>query len=563
MLTETLSRLVLAVFLSLGAVKHQVQKIHSYLIIGDKHSALQEAKAYALKSETPEAYLLWLKATCVNEDEEGAFEIWRQIHERFGELAYDRDVLETLSWSIIQKGFGSFNPSIRLLSLLCGGITQDIEGMKLIHKGLKDRNAHIRSLSLELASWYGDEPLKQEVIKLYKKEHLWQVKSAAILAAGKMKITSLIPEFLNTLSYSHASFEEKKVMMQSLLQMKDEIDLDKVRHLAKSNRAMLRCLACETLRVTGDETSLELLTELSFDSNIKVKLAAIEALACLQMPINPKVFDSFHHPELNVIQGWLDLIKQKKECSTLKQALVGEDQATALFAAAAVAQGGVFAKPLMIEMWEEPLDDYVKANLALGFLWQREKVQEAASFLASFLKTHKEPLMWSDSFFHPLKRSDLKYHPAIMNYPEAVNQATRLDLLNLLAITGYSEAQETIKDFLQESRFGICGLAAVILLGEGDSTAIDCVKQLLDDTNKEIRTQAALALAIWGKDHVALPMLMEIYHESDRSTKLKILEALGKVGSSGSIDFLIEQMQSSSQSIRVAASAVLLQTLNH
>jgi HEAT repeat protein len=143
-----------------------------------------------------------------------------------------------------------------------------------------------------------------------------------------------------------------------------------------------------------------------------------------------------------------------------------------------------------------------------------------------------------------------------------VNQVVRLELLNILAIVKEPMAQEGIKKFLQQKKWGISGVAAALLLSEGDESALEIVKNLLADPDKNIRVQAALILALWGRDEGALTVLREAYPQVSRDMKEKILEGMGRVGAPSSIPFLIETFNDPFQTLRVIAAAACLECLN-
>ena len=54
---------------------------------------------------------------------------------------------------------------------------------------------------------------------------------------------------------------------------------------------------------------------------------------------------------------------------------------------------------------------------------------------------------------------------------------------------------------------------------------------------------------------------MAEYESADRMVQIKILEALGRIGSREAIPFLLERLRESSLNMRIIAAAVLLQTI--
>jgi len=201
-------------------------------------------------------------------------------------------------------------------------------------------------------------------------------------------------------------------------------------------------------------------------------------------------------------------------------------------------------------------------NLSLGLIGQRIYTDIACSILYDGLMQQKERWMWqSVGSFRVLAPSKVKHDDAIPNYPEAVNQMTRLEVLQVLALLHYPKAQQAIKNFLQERQWEISGLASALLLTEGDDDAVDLVKQLLNENDPKIRVQAALILALWGKEEEVVTLLQQAYLTADRELKGQILEGIGRVGSTSSLQFLAERLQEPYQTLRIIAAAALLECL--
>ena len=173
--------------------------------------------------------------------------------------------------------------------------------------------------------------------------------------------------------------------------------------------------------------------------------------------------------------------------------------------------------------------------------------------------------MWDqrpNPLFKILAPSQVRYIDQIPNYPEAIDQMTRLNLCSLLAIFEDARALNALKTFLQKRNWGISGVAAATLLQEGDEQAMEVVRQLLGDSDPNVQLQACLVLAMLGKDGSVLADLQGAYPGSDHERKLQILEAIGKMGSPASYSFLLGVFQEPFPVLRVAAAAALIQCVN-
>ena len=173
--------------------------------------------------------------------------------------------------------------------------------------------------------------------------------------------------------------------------------------------------------------------------------------------------------------------------------------------------------------------------------------------------------MWDtrpNPLFQVLAPSQIRHVDHIPNYPKAIDQMTRLNLVSLLALIDDPRAIRALKTFLQKSSWGITGVAAATLLQEGGDGALELVRELMDDPDFNVRLQASLVLAMLGRDESVLSDLEKAYATADHEQKLYLLEAFGRVGNAGSFSFLITVFKEPFPILRVAAAAALIQSLN-
>ncbi|MBA3603253.1 MAG: HEAT repeat domain-containing protein [Parachlamydiaceae bacterium] len=235
-----------------------------------------------------------------------------------------------------------------------------------------------------------------------------------------------------------------------------------------------------------------------------------------------------------------------------------------LFAASAIASTGKYGSMLVLELFAKSQDPFFKMNLSIGMICQQTKVFEACQALQQGMMTEAGRWMWREvGAFRVLAPSNVKQDDEIPNAPEAINQLTRLEILNMLAIAKCPEAENSIRTYLQQRKWGLSGLATALLLMEGDESSMELVQGLLHDGDARIQMQAALTLALWGGKEEAIATLERGYEAANRETKEKILEGLGKIGSRASIPFLLERLQEPQQILRLLAASSLLQCLYH
>lgn len=554
-----------------GSEEKVAERIHAHILVRDYASACQEAKeGVAQHSESRVLWEAWLQALAKKGDEKETGTVWNQYLERFPDGCSRRDLLEHLAWGVIENGAHSASPLTRLLALLGAFYSQDAKGVALLHRALSDSNAYVRGTSVKLASHLRDAKLKAEIVRLFKKESNWQVRLEVIKALGKMHIEEAKPDLVALIGSSRSQAEEKAVAISSLVNLLDTAEKAEVEKLAKSDRGDLRLLACELIEHFELKRDVDLLLPLLQDTRADVRAAAWHALGSLRVH-TPSFFSLASKalkdpdPATAITAAWaLTLVDPTAGQEALAPWLKDDRAEVRRLAAAALVATGPYGLPLAQKTFLTSDDPYVRLNIALGLLGERVSTDKACEALAKGLFQYEERWMWQEeSLFQALAPSDIKHNEAIPNYPEAVNQMVRLEILNRLAIMRYPRTHEALRRYLKEKRWEISGMAAFLLLTEGDETAVDAVQELLKDPDQKVRNNAALVLAQWGRGDEVIQMLQEAYEGADREMKEMILEGLGRAGVATSIPFLAAKLQEPYPALRLIAAAALLQTLYH
>ncbi|MFZ0565659.1 MAG: HEAT repeat domain-containing protein [Chlamydiales bacterium] len=553
----------------------QSRRVQARLLIGDMNGAVREArKGIELYPDDPLVYEMALKSLAASGEDRELMRLWDQFHEAFPERAYKQQLLEDMCWGILNRGKKARSLSPQLISIIGAALTQDIRAVHFLREAMNHSNALIRSVAVQLAAMYGDQPLVEEIVRLFSTEKVLEVRLEVIRAIGKLKVHTLLPELIYIVGDSKRGSKEQLASIQAIVNMRESVGREELEMLVASKRSGMRQLASEVIAYCRLENSADLLMELVEDTHPEVKASALRTLGLLRISsFEGKSIVSYVRPlalhsldaQVGVTAGWVWLLNEPDTAEEgFKRWLEHSDETVRTLAAAAIASAGSYGVELAQKTIEKKTDPYVQANLALGLIGQRESCDVACQILAACLKENHEKWMMADEGpFSVLKSSTLSHNPAIPNFPDVVDQTVRLELLNLLAILEYPGAQESIKAFLKQREWRVTQLAAETLLGEGDEAAVDLVRELLSDPDKKIRCEAALILAIWGRDASAIPILLEAYPKADRQLKIKIMEALGEIGDKKSIPFLVQCLKEPSLTLRMISASVLLQTLNH
>lgn len=546
-----------------------VERARAYLLIKDPQSALSELSPL-LAAKEKEALQVWLQALADAGDEQGLLTAWDIYVKAFPEEAQSRPMLETIAWGVIHKGATSSSPSTRALAMLAGRISEDSRGVDLLVRGLRSQNSLMRLMSVQLCKEMRDAKLADEILRMLDSETVWAVRLEAICAAGNMRLKASRERLEALLAASHVTGEEQAALCQALVALTDKVDRGTVERLVRAPRAAQRILACELAAVKGLPEGTEVLLPLVEDPQAEVRSTALQALGLLREPGKGLLapYARAHLEDLDpvaaIAAAWLLTLEAPEEGKPALQRWLNHTRSDyRTLAAGAVGASGAHGLSLAREGLLSHSDPYVKMNLALACINQRVDVAEATQVLVETLKLDERWMSNQEGIFHCLGPTQVRHQEGIPNYPEAVNQVTRLEVLNLLAMLRHPQAWLAIKRFLQERNWGVSGMAAAVLLTEGDEEAVEIVKGLLQDNDLRIRTQAALVLSMWGSGSDSLEVLQNSYPTADRSMKEKILEAIGRIGNMDSIPFLMNGLKEPHQHLRIIAAAAILQCANH
>jgi len=550
------------------------QRIHSHLIIRDGLSAREEALIGLQKY--PNSKLLWqgyIRALAKNGDEKAMMLCWRHFIKRFPEESQNHEILENLAWAVIEKGAKSSSPIVRATALLGACFSQDAKGVVILRKGLSDGNSFLRAAAVKLSSLLLDASLQEGILDLFKTEKVWSVRLEAIKALGEFQREDSRDLLLKIISQEQCHSEEKAAAIESLVAIADGIESEHIEHLVQNGKAGMRQLACKFIAHFEKKDDINLLFPILHDPSRDVRAEIFQTLGRLRVSTfgNYSVIELCKQavtdpdPLVAITAAWtLTLNDSKKGQEAFELLLNHHTPEVRCLAAAALAATGKYGAPLALQAFKVNPDSFVRMNLALGLIGQRTHIQEACDCLFQGLSKQKEQWEFREvGSFSPLVSSKVKHDDSIPNYPEAVNQLARLEILEKLAIVHYPGTQQALKSFLMECNWGINGLASALLLTEGDEEAVDLVTALLKDPEQKVRIQAAIILALWSNAEETVQILQEAYPSAERELKGQILESLGRVGSPSSLVFLADKLQEPYQTLRIIAAAALLECLYH
>lgn len=500
-------------------------------------------------------------------DRERLFQNYRKYQELYPEV--NRDLVEEMAWGVIETGSQSQAPITRIIAMVAGAMSNDSRGIRILAKGHQDSHRLVRLLAGEFSCHFRDATLQEIVLVRLQQEKDYAIRLALTKGCGNMGMKEAEPILLQIISNERTRAEEKVAAIASLVNMKQSADRKEVESFVRSPRAGLRMLGSELLRWNNRREDDDLVLVLLEDANPDVKASAIETAGLLGLKAADldrlEALAKERNPEIALRAAWWMTLQNPARGQKLFQPyFLSEKSQERQLAAAFLARTGRYGFPLTINAFQATTDPFVALSLAQVLIEERKEPALAARYIREFLQHQKERIAKKSSGIAEwIALATDDDSSDIPNLKEASNQMVRLELINALAIEGDPEALEAVKALLKERSWGVTGVAASLLLTEGDPEAADLIKELLKDPSDKVRLQAALVLGIWGRSPDALSTLEQLYPRASRDQKEHILEALGSIGDSSSLPFLVERMNEHQQVLRMIAASSVLRTLYH
>jgi HEAT repeat protein len=558
-------------FIVFSAPDDFLRRIECHFLLEDYEGAIKEIKkAESVFPNDKEIQKAYIRALIALGEENEAISVLNNLYSHV-DLKNDPSILEDVAWGILKKGVNSSQYATRLSSLVGIYFTRDARAVSILKSMMKDTNAILRAVALQLSCNYRDEPLINEVVELFENEKIYLVRLEVLKTIGAMRIKSKEADLKEILKNDKATYDERALAVEALVNIYDKIDIAELKILLSSPYAGFRILGAEMgahFKIAEVKKEIALLAS---DARFDVRIAALNSIALFYKDVIPKkeikALLSKAYDDTNayvaITASFVGLLVDPLAKKHMKKWLDDPYPENRRFAAGTVAHAGVHGKDLCLYALENSRDDFVRANVAIGLIGQRENLKKCADVIYDFIKNKKIMWMWeNEGLFQILAPSEIRHIDQLPNYPEAIDQVVQLNLLSILSMLEDPRAQDAIKTFLKTKTWGITGLAAITLLQEGDEESLTLLKALLKDSDKTVRIQAALALAIIGKDKSALPILEKAYFDAPHDLKLNILEAIGRVGNMESFPFLLKVLEEPFQMLRIAAASAIIQTAN-
>jgi HEAT repeat protein len=552
------------------------KRVRNHLLIKDPDSAVAELKIHlATHPQDKTLHEMMIRSLSAAQRGVEAYKHYSYAKTLFPELKTDENLIEAFCWSILENAQYSTQYVVNVSSLIGASLTNDAKAVTILDRSLRSSSPYLRMIAVKLSAQYGDRILIEQILSLLKKEHVWFVRLEIFKTLGRLKVTKAQKPLQEILANKKSTLEEKGAAAEALLYMYDSLDKYQLESLIKSPRAGLRYFACQILAHLKKPELLTEIVSLLQDGSAEVKIAALNAFTVLGIPhdMRQKVIEHVYRlledPQDEVVitsARLLSFYDFPKAFEVLNAHMASSKQKTRCLSARALALTTSEGREKALDHLSIEKDPFVKINLAVSMLGFEEHETRLCEEIAVFLANNKEMLMIDASAnpsLHVVLPSKVPHVPEIPHYPEAVDQKTRLFLINHLAILRYRGVEGAIKKYLKSQSFGMTFAASKALMEEGAEDSAEIIENLLEDPDEKIRIQAALILGMLGGHESAVLVLQEAYPKLDRELKMAILEALGHLGSKKSIPFLTQLLDDPFNVIKIIAASSIIQCIYH
>ena len=548
------------------------KRVKDHLLLKDYSSAMDEI-SNSLK-RFPESRELKVLRIKVLSEWGRDLDAYRDYKKMMFKDVENLPILESISWSVLEKAEHSNQQVVNLSSMVGASLTRDARAVNLLLHNLSSTNAYIRMIAVKLSAQFGDKKLIDAILSKLSTETVWYVKLEMIKALSSLSVEEIRPLLKQIIASSRSSLEERAVAAEAFIHAYDDLDLKQIESLQKSERAGLRHLACGIISYLNKKGCAKILSELLKDSNSDVRMMALNTLCVIGtqekkeelLPIVDELVKD-HNPYVAMTAcGVLMYYDPSFAKSKLTDWVFHENPELRRFAATIIGRSGAQGRLLGTLILKSSSDPFVKINIAYGLLGHTKEKKECCKFIADFLKSYSKNVMLDASknpFYQVISPSMLRHTPEVVQYPIVVDQHIRLHLLNQLAMFRYEDTTELIKRYLKSGSFGMTFAASTLLLEEGGEESVEIIRELLEDPDETIKVQAALVLALYGRDADAIDTLIRAYPKVNREIKTHILEAIGHIGSKDSIPFLVDLLDDPFNVLRIIAASAIIRCIYH
>lgn len=480
-------------------------------------------------------------------------------------------IIEDLAWAVLNHKALVEDPTY-CSALVAALITGDVKAITMLSKALSSSNFFVRYVAIKQAHGISDRLIQRCLVQRIKEEKLEPLRMELSKVLCKSRLHEAKNALEEILASSAFSSQEKGFAILSLCHLYPVLDKEALFSLMRHKKPIFRNLSIQLLKKKKVSQAKSYLKEFLDDPILSVRQSALNALIQYKDSVDENLFSQLRklaqidHPTI-AIGAVLILNKTQSEYSNdlLSSCLESSSEEIRYCAAYLTGKIRMHDKAYIKSLFSSMADSFMRANLAISLFENGLRDEYIIKEIEDLLYDPTLIMMQDLNYCRVsiLSKSKVSYTPQIQDYPKIRDLGVRLHLMNMLCVADSKKVLSLMKNFLKEKMWGVSASAAMLLIQEGPTHAIELVENLVDDKDQSIALQACLVLAFLKTDANVCNRLIEHYPKCSYQLKLTILEALGRLGDKRAINFLLERLEDPFQTTNIVAASSIIQCLYH
>ncbi len=554
------------------------EHIHYHLLIRN-YTEAAKLSSEAIEELPDSAALrhLYIESLAHLGSEKKLLRAWQDYARDFPENKYEDSLLELVAKGVLKKAEVSEPYSSKYYRYAVANSFTDASSVESLKEAMQDSNFAVRDMALNAALSHGDEVLCNEIRELLERENVPAIKLKAMEVLMRIKGEEAYPLADMMIKDPKISSQERLRLVLMRLDRQKSIPREELEKLANSLNMIERLVAGYAFGYFQRAQDIDILKQLIQDPISDVRLQAITSLGLLRATeIDGQSVQELMQPimegengELALLASWVSMLAGDAQAKQkFRDFLFHTNAKLRLEATSLICYSLPHTIDLAKEFFQTHNDPYVRLNLAVQLLVQRQQIQEASDLVFTFLSKpescrFKTCMPYPMEMIWPMSLID-EQEKMMSNVPSMVqSEIVHFCLLNLLAILEDPRASPLISRFLETHHSSIALASMPQFLRAGSGPMLDLICSFFDHPDLSKRIQAAALVALLKKEEKALKILYDAYPQVDRPLKEMIITIVGQIGAKDSIPFLTEALYEPSQSLRIIAAASLMQCLRN
>lgn len=481
--------------------------------------------------------------------------------------------LENLAWSLLSHQQGA-SEQLQIASTVGAFLTRDAKAAQLLKRQLYSSNYKLRALAANFISSYRDPFLKEALLSRLKEEKQYDVKMALISSCGHLSMKEALPYLEQIMLSSQSTQEMQTAALVACVEIYEKIQPEQLDFFLSSQRAVFKKMGLKIL-LSSEKCPPEMIAYLEkmvHDEHTSVVQEALVTAAYLSartlLPEELKVaihkLKSDSHPAIALLASFAASRIEGKLDEGYQQFLFHRDRNIRITAIKLAGSLGPQAHAGLMQLLEDE-DRFIRLNAALTLMSYGQALDRASHVVDAWLASQQELVMERPlpaGELAAIVPSQVKHHPYITAYPSVADGMARLRLIHLLAIHRPEAVKRHLKALL-EKKEAIFTFHSMALMMQEELEHHEELRELAEDEDPKVAMAALMALAFVGKEPGLAPRLEKLFDTVDFENKVRIIEALGHIGSHESVPFLIKMMENPFTSLQLVAASALIQVLYH